>query len=118
MDFSKRKNRNKQLLRWNHQEKLYARVWLYALRVICVAVLVGIFALAGVALGTFMGMLDGVPEVSLDSLAITRQTSKIVDQNGNLITEIKSAEQRTSIPIEEMPQHLLDALVAIEDTCF
>lgn len=118
MDFSKRKNRNKQLLRWNHQEKLYARVWLYALRVICVAALVGIFALAGIALGTFMGMLDGVPEVSLDSLAITRQTSKIVDQDGNLITEIKSAEQRTSIPIEEMPQDLLDAVVAIEDARF
>ena len=118
MDFSKRKNRNKQLLRWNHQEKLYARVWLYTLRVICVAALVGIFALAGIALGTFMGMLDGVPEVSLDSLAITRQTSKIVDQDGNLITEIKSAEQRTSIPIEEMPQDLLDAVVAIEDARF
>ncbi len=118
MDYSKRKNQNKRLLRWNHQEKLYARVWLYALRVICVAALIGIFALAGIALGTFMGMLDGVPEVSLDSLAITRQTSKIVDQEGNLITEIKSAEQRTSIPIEEMPQDLLDAVVAIEDARF
>ena len=118
MDYSKRKNQTKRLLRWNHQEKLYARVWLYALRVICVAALIGIFALAGIALGTFMGMLDGVPEVSLDSLAITRQTSKIVDQEGNLITEIKSAEQRTSIPIEEMPQDLLDAVVAIEDARF
>ena len=118
MDYSKRKNQTKRLLRWNHQEKLYARVWLYALRVICVAALFGIFALAGIALGTFMGMLDGVPEVSLDSLAITRQTSKIVDQEGNLITEIKSAEQRTSIPFEEMPQDLLDAVVAIEDARF
>lgn len=118
MDYSKRKNRTKQLLRWNHQEKLFARVWLYALRVICVAVLIGVFALAGVALGTFLGMLDGVPEVSLESLAITRQTSKIVDQEGNLITEIKSAEQRTSIPISEMPQDLLDATVAIEDARF
>ncbi len=118
MDYSKRKNQTKRLLRWNHQEKLYARVWLYALRVVCVAALIGIFALAGIALGTFMGMLDGVPEVSLDSLAITRQTSKIVDQEGNLITEIKSAEQRTSIPIEEMPQDLLDAVVAIEDARF
>ena len=93
MDYSKRKNRTKQLLRWNHQEKLFARVWLYALRVICVAVLIGVFALAGVALGTFLGMLDGVPEVSLESLAITRQTSKIVDQEGNLITEIKSIQK-------------------------
>ena len=64
MDYSKRKNQTKRLLRWNHQEKLYARVWLYALRVICVAALIGIFALAGIALGTFMGMLDGVPELS------------------------------------------------------
>ena len=118
MDYSKRKNQNKRLTRWNHKEKLYARVSLYALRVVCVAGLIGIFALAGIALGTFMGMLEGVPEVSLESLAITRETSKIVDQEGNLITEIRSAEQRTSIPIEEMPQNLLDAVVAIEDTRF
>lgn len=118
MDFSKRKNQNKRLLRWNHQEKLFARAWLYALRVACVAVLIGVFALAGIALGTFMGMLDGVPEVSLESLAITRQSSKIVDQDGNLVTEIRSAEQRTSIPISEMPQDLLDATVAIEDARF
>lgn len=118
MDYSKQKNQNKQIAKGNYHEKLYSRVWLYGLRIICVAVLIATFAVAGVLLGTFMGMLDGVPEVSLNSLTIDRQTSTIVDQAGTKITDIQTAEQRTSIPISEMPQHLLDAVVAIEDARF
>ena len=86
MDYSKQKNQNKQIAKGNYHEKLYSRIWLYGLRVICVAVLIATFAVAGILLGTFMGMLDGVPEVSLNSLTIDRQTSTIVDQNGTKIT--------------------------------
>lgn len=118
MDYSKQKNQNRRLLKGNHNEKLYSRVWLYVLRVICVAVLVVTFAVAGVVLGTFLGMLDGVPEVSLQSLTISRETTSIVDAEGNHITDIQTAEQRTSIPIEQMPKNLLNAVVAIEDARF
>lgn len=118
MDYSKQKNQNKRIAKGNYNEKLYFRVWLYVLRVVCVAVLIAVFAVAGIGLGTFLGMLDGVPEVSLNSLSIDRQTSTIVDQNGTKITDIQTAEQRTSIPIEEMPTDLLNAVVAIEDSRF
>lgn len=118
MDYSKQKNQNKQIAKGNYHEKLYSRIWLYVLRVICVVVLIAVFAVAGIGLGTFMGMLDGVPEVSLNSLSIDRQTSTIVDQTGAKITDIQSAEQRTSIPIEQMPENLLNAVVAIEDARF
>ena len=104
MDYSKQKNQVKQLVKGNHHEKLYSRVWLYILRVLCIAVLTATFAVAGVVFGTFMGMLDGVPEVSLNSLSIDRQTSVVVDQEGNKITELMTAEQRTSIAFEEMPE--------------
>lgn len=118
MDFSKQKNQNKQLTKGNYNEKLYSRLWLYVLRILCVAILLATFAVAGIGLGTFLGMLDGVPEVSLNSLAIDQQTTTVVDQNGTLVTELKTAEQRTAIPYEEMPEDLIHAIVAIEDSRF
>lgn len=118
MNFSKRVNTNRRLLRGNYGEKLYSRVWLYTLRIACVGFLAGCFALAGIVLGTFMGLMDGVPEITLDALEITGETSRIVDQDGNLITEIYTAEQRTSVPIDQMPEDLINALIAIEDHRF
>lgn len=118
MNFSKRENTNRRLLNVGINEKIYSKVWIYTLRIACVGFLAACFALAGVALGTFMGLMDGVPDVSLDALAINGETSRIVDQDGNLITEIYTAEQRTSVSIDEMPQDLINALVAIEDHNF
>lgn len=111
-------NTNRRLLRGNYGEKLYSRAWLYALRIACVGFLAGCFALAGILLGTFMGLMDGVPEITLNALAINGETSKIVDQDGRLLTEIWTAEQRTSVPIDQMPEDLINALVAIEDHRF
>ena len=118
MDYSKRENTNRRLLSGNYGEKLYSRVWIYGLRILCVCFLAGCFAVAGALLGTFMGMMDGVPEITLDALTFTGETSRIVDQDGNLITEIKTAEQRTQVPIEEMPEYLIEAVVSAEDHRF
>lgn len=118
MNFSKRVNANRQLKGGNYGEKLYSRVWIYALRVICVGFLAGCFAMAGVLLGTFMGLMDGVPDVTLDALTFEGETSRIVDLEGNLITEIRTAQRRTYVSIDEMPEDLINALVAIEDKRF
>lgn len=44
-------------------------------------------------------------------------TSKVYDINGKLITEFFQ-ENRTPISLAEIPQHLIDAFIAIEDTNF
>jgi penicillin-binding protein 1A len=44
-------------------------------------------------------------------------TSKVYDINGKLITEFFQ-ENRTPISLSEVPQHLIDAFIAIEDTNF
>ena len=118
MDYSKRENTNRRLLSGNYGEKLYSRVWIYALRIMCVCFLAVCFAGAGALLGTFMGMMDGVPEITLDALHFTGETSRIVDKDGNLLAEIRTAEQRTQVPIEQMPKQLIQATVAAEDHRF
>lgn len=44
--------------------------------------------------------------------------SKILDIEGRLITEFASDEKRTLIPIKELPQHLIDAVITREDETF
>ena len=76
MDFSKRVNTNRRLTRGNYGEKLYSRVWIIVIRVLCVVFVAGCFGAAGTLLGTFMGLLDGAPEVTLESLAF--QTCDVI----------------------------------------
>lgn len=118
MDFSRQKNTNRQLVKGHYNDKLYSRVILIAARVACIAILGAVFAGIGVALGTFMGLIDGAPEISLSDLAIDRETSTIINEQGRLLAEIRTAENRTTIPIDQMPQSLLDATVAVEDNRF
>ncbi|MDC7226687.1 MAG: PBP1A family penicillin-binding protein [Spirochaetales bacterium] len=44
--------------------------------------------------------------------------SQILDRNGNLITELFSDEKREIVPVDELPKHLLYALLSREDQYF
>ena len=48
----------------------------------------------------------------------TAQTSIVLARDGSLIVEPPSDENRTSVIIDEIPQVMLDAVVAIEDERF
>lgn len=48
----------------------------------------------------------------------TAQTSSILARDGSLLVEPPSDENRTSVSIEDIPQVMLDAVVAIEDERF
>lgn len=45
-------------------------------------------------------------------------TTRILDRNGNLLFRIYKDENRTLIPLEQIPQHMINATVAIEDKTF
>lgn len=119
MDFSRQNNINKRLTRGGYNDKLYRKVILWIVRIACIGVLAVMCVGIGVGFGAFLGMLDGAPKVDLNSLAINRQTSAIYYlDTGEKVTDIHTAEQRNSIPINDMPQYLKDAVVAIEDRRF
>ncbi len=44
--------------------------------------------------------------------------SKILDINGDIITEFSSAEKRELVPLDELPRHLILAVIAREDQDF
>jgi penicillin-binding protein 1A len=87
---------------------------------ISIIVLLIICVLAGGALaGAVISIIKDAPEIDPSNINATlAQTSSIVDLDGNLIEKIQAREFRTVVSLNEMPQHLLDAFIAIEDERF
>ncbi len=73
---------------------------------------------SGIAAGVAKAWIDTVPDLDLDELRTQSQTSFIYDRYGNLITEYKGSENRIYATLDEMPQNLIDAVIAIEDRRF
>lgn len=73
---------------------------------------------SGIAAGVAKAWIDTVPALDLDELRTQSQTSFIYDKYGNLITEYKGSENRIYATLDEMPQNLIDAVIATEDKRF
>lgn len=80
-------------------------------------------ALAGAVLATSCSIetkdFDALfgDDFSIDSLE-TAQSSRVYDRNGILITELRGEQNRTDIRFDQIPEVLINAVVAIEDERF
>lgn len=82
-----------------------------------VILLIGI-SCTGLLAGVAKGWVDTSPDLNLDAIGAQSQTSFIYDKNGNLIMEFKGSENRIYTEIEDIPQSLINAVIAIEDARF
>lgn len=71
-------------------------------------------AALGLALSNTKYIIDNENFTEFDTALPTR----ILDINGELITELASEEKREIISINKLPQHMIDALVSREDRIF
>ncbi len=82
----------------------------------------GILALTGAALGSALGISIATNHntKNMDELTSSRPAipSKVLDINGELITEFFSDEKRDIIPITELPENQIYALLTREDAPF
>ncbi len=85
-----------------------------------------IFLGISVAFALFIGIVFGIIFAETKNITNTEQIgdykpslpSQILDINGNLITEFFSDEKREIIPINDLPKHLIYALITREDRDF
>ncbi len=73
---------------------------------------------AGIVAGLAKAWIDTAPALDLELVRTQNQTSFVYDRYGNLITEYKGSENRVFVPIEEVPDMLIWAVVATEDARF
>ena len=88
-------------------------------------VLAGLLGVGGVLVaGTWLysnfsrEIEDGIAKLDTADSRETFETTKIYDRNGELLWEIFGEGKRTTIPITQIPQHLIDATVSVEDDTF
>ena len=96
---------------------LLAVIMMTAKMLFFVVLLLGL-SCTGLVVGVAKAWIDTAPELDLDMLYSQSQTSFIYDRNGNLITEFKGTENRINATINEIPQNLINAVIAIEDARF
>ena len=80
------------------------------------ALLLALLALVGAS----CAQLTNLPKLTPEDLAPPNlaQSSKIYDSDGRLITTLHEEQNRTIIPLEKMPKHFQQAVIAIEDQRF
>ncbi len=119
MNFSKSAYLSRRVMRGGrHPERLYFRVWLIALRVVCVLVLLAGVSVVGLGLGAFMGIVKGAPEMSIHSLTVNKLNSYVYDRDGNEIVQIRTETNRIYVEAKDMSPYMLNAIVAVEDSRF
>lgn len=79
-----------------------------------------IFSLAGAGLvtGFVFGAMRDLPSIEEVETLFTPESSFIYDRYDQLITEIHGAENRISVSIDDIPEHVKNAFIAIEDERF
>lgn len=74
---------------------------------------------ASVGIGMIKGIIDSAPEINIDSIVPQGFATTVYDSAGNLTdTLVTAGSNRDPVTYEELPQDLIDAFVAIEDSRF
>lgn len=99
--------------------KYTARIFLTFFKTCFVLCLFGGLVLASVGAGIFMGIIDSAPDVNVDSIVPIGYATTVYDSAGNLTdTLVMEGSNREEATYDELPQDLIDAFVAIEDSRF
>ncbi len=93
-------------------------VLVMCVRLFAILVLVAGVAGAGLVLGIVKAYTETAPELNLAKIDDQAQTSFFYDAQGNLITDYKGSEDRVMVSIDQIPQMLQYAFIAVEDTRF
>lgn len=118
MDYSKNSNMKKRKAAVSKARKARNRLVTIGFRVIIAAILISVFAIGGVVFGAYMGVLESVQNMQNISHRPTQHSSIVLDMHGNEIHRFLAIENRISVPLEQIPLHLQNAFIAIEDQRF
>ena len=100
-------------------EKIGRKAVVLFFKLITICIVVCFVMLTCVGLGAFTGIIETAPQISLDAVSPQWYQSYIYDSNGNKVeTLVASGSNRIEASIDDMPKHLINAFIAIEDARF
>lgn len=100
-------------------DKIAAKMILLFLKIVLVICALCVILAASLGYGVLKGIIDAAPEIDVASIEPSGFATMVYDSEGNLTeTLVKSGANRLEATYEELPQCLIDAFVAIEDSRF
>lgn len=107
------------LFQKNQPRRPFALAVLFTtLKLLVFAFVVVCFAGLGILFGIGKAYIETTPEIDVAQLTISDRTSFLYDRNGKLITSIADVEYRDWTDIEDIPDMLKNAFIAVEDVRF
>lgn len=101
---------------------MFSKISKSLLQIVAVIILVFLiiaFTIGGMLGLSFIKITKSAPEIKPESILLDlAESSKILDKDGNVIEEIASEEYRDIIEYKNIPKHLIDAFVSVEDERF
>lgn len=99
--------------------KISKKVFVIGFKGLMVALLAVVVLGACAGVGVFRGIIESAPDISNIDVSPTGYSSMIYDADGNETTKlVASGANRIYVSIDEIPQYLQQAFVAIEDERF
>lgn len=90
-----------------------------SLKIFLLTMLILVIISGGVLASVVVSIIKDAPEIDpVEINASLEETSYIYDNEDNLLEKIDSAEYRTFVDLDEIPDHLINAFLAIEDERF
>ena len=91
-------------------------------RRVVLLVLIGLTVTAAIAVGITVGAaiasIRNIDEITRSTETESALPTVLVDRNGQPITELFGDEKRTLVAVEELPRHVIHALITREDQAF
>ena len=119
MNYSRQSNRNRKKTSKQRAKKSRNKIGVLLFRVFISLMIIAGFGAAGLGMGVYMGIIENA-DVFDDYRAVLPEDSIsiVFDRHGNEIERLIGTENREFVTLDEIPLHMQQAIVAIEDERF
>lgn len=119
MNYSSNHIKSKQKSLASHRRRMGTKVITYIFRIFIIAIVFGMVGGVSLGVGAVKGIIDTAPEITLNDVTPSEYKTTIYDCNGIAVeTLVASGANRIYVTIDEIPDNLKNAFIAIEDERF
>ncbi|MFV0519743.1 MAG: transglycosylase domain-containing protein [Lachnospirales bacterium] len=119
MNFDENSNKKKMKNVNSHKKKVQTKTSIMVFRIILALIFILGFSILGAGIGVYVGIVERAPELDTISVSPSIHTSIIyAEDTGEEIARLVGSENRIYVKLEELPEYVGLAAVAIEDERF
>lgn len=119
MDFRSESIRQKQKAFSSHRIKMGTKALVYTFKFIVIIFVFGVVTIGCIGAGAFKGLIESAPDITLNDVTPSQYKTTVYDCNGiQTETLVASGANRIYVTIDEIPECLQNAFIAIEDSRF